>query len=128
MPNASNLGIEYDLEIVQGATLVLNVVCTDPTTTPPAALNVSAFSFRAQIRKVGLAPESLVDFDCEVTDGINGKVTLTAQAADTARLTAGESVDDDASQYVWDLQATDASGNMSYPAWGAVSVFRAVTR
>ena len=129
MTAISNLGVELDIVIMRGATLVLNLTCTDPTSDPPnGPKSLDGCTLRAQIRKAGLSGESLADFTPEITDVVNGKATLTLNSAQTAELVAGESADDPISQYVWDLELTDAHGVVSFPAYGTVSVFRQVSK
>lgn len=122
----SNVGVQIDLTIMQGATLTLNLTCTNPGDGTPASLD--GCTLKAQIRKAALSASVLAAFDTTVTDAPGGFATLVLSPNVSGSLTAGESLNDDAGQYVWDLELTDSAGIVSVPVFGDVSVFRQVTR
>jgi hypothetical protein len=122
----SNQGVQVDLTVMQGASLILNLTCTNPADGTPASL-VDCF-LNAKIRKAALSGTIAAAFETSITDATGGLATLILGPSVSGSLVAGESLDDDAGQYVWDLALTDSDGNVSFPIYGNVSVFRQVTR
>src|ERR1700747_156456 len=125
----SNLGIETDLEIQQGADFEAHLtVIADPTTTPPTPTNLGACVFTAQLRKRPLSADPIATFDVDIVDENAGTITVSLSSRVTAALVATESESDPESQYVWDLRLQDAGNNISVPFYGSVSVRASVTR
>lgn len=90
-----------ELAIVRGDTEIINFTVGTDTNTPN---NITGFTFAMQLRTTPDAVSPAATLTCVVTDGVNGKVTCTLAAADSATLTGNAS-------YYYDLQQTDLSGN-----------------
>lgn len=86
-----------------------------------AVLNISAFSYTAQLRTTKDGTGSpLLTFTCTITDGTNGVVTLSLTAAQTGTLTPGTT-------YFADLKET-AAGLVTVPVQWSVTVMQEVTK
>jgi hypothetical protein len=126
MPTIGNKGEVLDLLIRQGATFGPHeVTLTDAQAAP---IDITGSTFSAQIRKTYNASTIDATFTFAITNAAQGKFTFTLSNTVTAALTAGADEFDPLSQYVWDLEMTSASGRVTPLFYGAVRVFREVSR
>jgi len=112
-------GAPLDLKVRQGA---------DFRFTATIDVDLTGSVLRAQMRKRGLDATLVLTFTIVVTDAVNGAFEVTLTKAQTAALTCGETPDETASRYVWDLELEDALGRDTPLAYGVVRVLREVTR
>ena len=124
MGAVSNIGPQIDLTLRQGADFG---PMTLTFTAGGAPVDLTGCTLAAQLRKTALGAAH-ASFEVDVTDPTNGVATLSMESGLTRGLSAGETMDDPKSQYVWDLKLLDSLGRVSTPLWGNVTVFRLVTR
>ena len=105
-----------DIKITRGDTETLSITLTSDGTTP---INITGFTYRAQIRYTKDAASIALTFTTAVPLGTDGVVTLTASAGNTALLTTGIAY--------WDLEQT-ASGVVSTLLAGKCTVLADVSR
>lgn len=122
------LGVRQNLQIRQGATFgPLRLTVRNPDNTP---VDLTGSTLVGHIRKTAKAPVVLLELvgtiEGDSADGVWRVEELTA--AQTAALAAGETPAEPASQYVYDLEWTDATGRVTPLLYGTVSVLREVTR
>lgn len=123
-----NSGIQVPLTIKQGADfgpIELLFKRADGS-----AVDLTGATLRGQIRKKALDGGSPVAvFAFSITDAPNGVATMTMSDTVTEALSCGESPNDEASQYTYDIEVVDGvSGLVASPMRGAVTVVREVTR
>lgn len=122
-----NAGAQVPVTMKQGATfgpVELRIRNTDGT-----AKNLTNFTLRGQLRKLALDADVVAPFVFAVTDAAGGLATMTLSAAATAAIPCGESPDDPASQYTYDVEMVDGvSGAITALLRGSVTVVREVTR
>lgn len=117
-------GDQQDLLIRQGASF--RAVLSLQVNGQP--LDVSGLTFRSQIRKTFDATEITATILCTILDPVTGQLELYISDEDTQIIVAGVDETDQASLYVWDLEAEDAAGDVYPYLYGDVTVFREVTR
>lgn len=125
-PVLGSIGTQLNLLIKQGSTLgPFEVTLTNPDTTP---IVLSGCQIRGQIRKKALDP--VVVAALTVTSAYDGTGTFAfgMPAAETTALPAGELLTDPISHAVWDMELQDSTGRITPLYYGAVTVFREVTR
>jgi ABC-type proline/glycine betaine transport system permease subunit len=66
-------------------------------------------------------------FNCAIPDPIIGEMTFGLTAVQTALIEADDSLSGSKSKYVWELEMTDALGNVIPRYYGDVYVFRQLT-
>lgn len=126
MATLGYIGEKLDLLIRQGATLgPFNVTLTNPNNTP---VNLTNAVLRAHLRKKALDVVKVAQFDVTITDAVAGKFQFGLTDDATAVITAGETLKDVASVYVWDMELEDALGRVTPLYYGDCKVFREVTR
>jgi hypothetical protein len=126
MATLGYIGERLDLLIRQGATFgPFDVTLANPDKSP---VDLSGASLRAHIRKKALDTNVVISLQVELTDPALGKFKFGLTDEFTAGITAGESVKDHASLYVWDMEMEDSLGRVSPLYYGEVKVFREVTR
>jgi hypothetical protein len=116
MPAAVN-----NLIIEQGASFECRI--TWKAGTPPAAVNLSSFTARMQVRVTAASPDtalSLTSSSGITLGGAAGTIDLFVSASGTAALAPGK--------YVYDLELVSASGNVTRLMAGTVTVTAEVTR
>lgn len=106
----------YPLSLYQGDDHELRVEFQDAD---EAALDVSDYSFRAQIRRHPTSATALADADVDLTDAADGVVVVRFASADTSGLPATG---------WWDFEQTDVDGLVTTLMRGEVTVTREVTR
>lgn len=121
-----DVGARLDLKIRQGAEFLIELTLS----AGGVAIDLTGFSLRAQMRKTGAAAAVAATFDCVVTVAAEGKATVGLTSAVTALITAGESLNEAASRYVWDLELVEAGSpeKVTPLLYGEVRVQREVTR
>lgn len=121
IPVAGTIGTRIDLLIKQGSDFIVEFECYDAQT-PPQPQPLDGFTFRGHLRKKpgGIPLRTFV-----MTVFASHKIRLSLTAAETATLTCGEFLDDDASQYVWDSESIETATGTILPAfYGDGQVFR----
>lgn len=121
------VGERLNLTIRQGATLgPFSVTLKNPDASP---VDLTGSVIRGQIRKKALDATVVAELDGVLdANPATGVFTFGLTAGETGVLQAGEALTDAASVYVWDMEWRDAAGRILPLYYGAVSVFREVTR
>jgi hypothetical protein len=123
----TNVGVEVDLKLRQGADFATTLTFTNAD---GSVVDLTGCMLAAQIRRRPRdnAP-AVASFALSIASPATlGTASMSMSAATTARIVCGDSIDDDASKYVWDLELTDANGLVSSPLHGKLYLFREVTR
>lgn len=127
MAELIDIGQELDLTLRQGATFG-PITCTykDEGGT---GIDITGATVRAQIRKeASKRKASGIAATTVLTDAVNGVFTFEFSDEDTATLVAGDTINDPASQYVWDMEIELTGGQVIPFCYGVVKVFREVTK
>jgi len=114
-----------DLITVQGKTWKMELTVTDNNDNP---INITGWQVRGQIRKTYKSTEKTADWVCIITDGANGKVTVSLPATTTANIPCGATINEPASQYVYDIEAEDTNGDVVELMRGKLFVKYEVTK
>jgi hypothetical protein len=114
----------YDIEAYRGDTISLPFQARDQS----GPVDLTSHTITAQVRRSRLATAVDATFQVFIEDAPQGHYTLVLSPAGWADITCGESAKDTASKYVWDVQITSPSGEVSTPHAGAFTVFADVTR
>lgn len=102
---ATSLPGKYDFAAYRGDTKEWTIAFADDST-PPAPVDMSAWSWEAQIRSTLDEPTSvLATLTVDATAAATGSLTLTLPATESANLVT----DQGKATYYWDLQGTDGS-------------------
>ena len=122
-----DIGERRDLLIRQGADFgPITETLTNPDGSP---VDLTGCLCRGQIRRTADDPEIVAEFVFEIAaDPKTGVVTWGLPNAVTSALTAGASVKDPVSQYVYDQEIEDAAGRIIPWRYGSALVHREVTR
>jgi hypothetical protein len=121
-----SFGERLDIKVKQGSTLgPFNVTWTNPDTT---AVVLTGGTVRGQIRRTGLATTDEVELTCTITNAAAGQFSFGLDFATTEAFLSGETVADDDSLYVYDLEFEDTLTRVTPLLHGVVRVFREVTR
>lgn len=110
----------YNLELEQGVTETRDLAIKDASN---VAIDISAWTFRAQIRSSYTSDDILASGSFSITNGAGGLVTMTFSDTDTAAIPyrAGRT-------YVWDLEAVKGDGTIVRLMMGSVEISPEVTR
>ena len=109
----------YPLRLTPGRTESVPVIYADEAT--GAAINLSGYTFAAQVRATAASTSVLAEFTCAVVgDGSTGQAVCTLPASATAQLTPGVAV--------WDLIATHSGVVDELVKASAVIIEQGVTR
>ncbi len=113
------IGQQIDLLIKQGSDLIVDL---EVVLEPGQSLNLNDYTFPAHLRKKpGGTPLRAIS----VTRFAANMLRVFLDHAQTATLTCGADLDDDASQYVWDCEIVETATGLILPAFfGDVQVFR----
>lgn len=113
---------QHDITIEQGATFKLDV--TWKTGSPAAAVNLTGYTARMQVRRSHKAESALLTFTTE-----NGAITL-GGAAGTIAVRGLATLTDDvpAKPCVYDLELVSGAGEVTRLLEGSVTVTPEVTR
>ena len=127
MARIGDIGEPLDLLIRQGADFgPITETLTNPDGSP---FDLTGCLCRGQIRRAAADPTVVAEFVFQVADDpTTGVVVWGLSHAVTAALSAGETIKDPASRYVYDHELVDASGRILPWRYGAVLVHREVTR
>lgn len=127
MAKVGYIGEKLDLVIRQGATLgpfPATMTYADGVT----PYDLTGATIRGQIRKRALDTEVVENIQVDINAPSEGQYKFGLDAATTGGMTAGESMGDAASKYVWDLELELADGTIIPLYYGNVAVFRETTR
>ncbi len=125
-PTLGTAGARMDLLIRQGATFTSgSIAMQNPDGT---AVDLTGCLFQGQMRKKRLDSAVSATFTCVVTDAAAGLWKFGLSSTETAALNAGETLADDASNYVYDIEMIDGGGNILPIFYGNVQVQAEVTR
>ena len=91
-------------------------------------LNLTGYSFAAQVRKDPLSSVAAEFAFAFQVDAPNGEVVMLADVSKTGALVAGKAIGVPESTYWWDCVMTDSAGGVRPLFHGPVSVLRRVTR
>lgn len=136
-----NIGERLDLLIRQGGTfgpykfkmqqpksgaVPLSDGTYAPTDLDP--IDLTGAVIRGQIRRTPADTAIVADVLVVITDAAAGEYEISLTDEVTAGIVAGVDLSKRESQYVWDLELEDTLGRVLPLYWGAVKVFREVTR
>lgn len=115
------------LEIDQGATFPLGLTIKDADL---VAIDISAWTFRGQIREFPESSTTLASFSFDITDGPNGQVTASLSAAVTAAIPVPDSKSSSrrVAKYAYDIEAVRADGSVIRLLEGIAEVSPEVTK
>jgi hypothetical protein len=128
MSTLGSIGVKLDLLIKQGSTFGPHkFTLTNPDGT---LLDLTGCIVRAHIRKKASDTAIVCALDTPVTVSVTpiGEFNLGASKTVTGAITAGDTLKDPASKYVWDCDLEDSTGRSTPLYYGDVTVFREVTR
>ncbi len=92
----------YDITIEQGATFSLPLSLKNSDNT---AFNLTGYTGRGQIRKYHRSTTIVASFTVTISvTPTDGTLTVTMTAAETAALACGETIIEDKSKYVYDIE------------------------
>jgi len=89
--------ITQNLTINQGASFLSNIIHMDSNKNP---IDISAFSARSQMRRSYYSANA-IQFSCNITDGANGKITVSLAPEQTANIRG--------QRYLYDLEIYNLS-------------------
>ena len=89
-----------ELALDQGSTFLATIKLTNDD---GSVMNVANCSFSSQMRKSYYSTNPTANINIIITDGANGNITLTLDAANTANIRSG--------RYLYDIKMTDTGGN-----------------
>lgn len=125
-PTIGYKGEELNLLVRQGATFgPVNGTLTNPDTSP---VDLTGCTLRGQIRRTPSSTGVSAPLDFTITNAALGQFYFKVSAANTTLLAAGDTETDPDSVYTWDMEMQDTAGSVLPMAWGAVNVFREVTK
>ena len=121
------VGEEFDLRVRQGQTYEVLFEMVNPDGTP---LDLTGCAVRGQVRRTPQDPAVVAELVGVTTpeDALLGCFMLVLTAAQTAAISAGDTLYDAESQYVYDLELVDALDRVLPLMWGKFRVHREVTR
>lgn len=109
-----------ELFMDQGATFNNVINLTDDVTN--AALNITGYIVRSQMRRSYYSQNASANLTCTITDAADGEITLSLTAGQTANIKAG--------RYLFDVETVDTlqSNTVSRVLEGIITVTPEVTR
>ena len=110
------MAIYSNLTIDQGSTFKADIDVTD---SDGDALNLAGYTVAGQLRK-NYSSSTSTDFTASVTSTINGTIRISLSATQTNDLKAG--------RYVYDVEITSSTGEVTRVLEGQVEVTPGVTR
>lgn len=110
------MAIYSNLVVDQGSTFSAFVDLTDPD---GKALNLTGYTVAGQIRK-SYSSSTSIDFDCSITNAIDGTVNIQLDSTVTNGMKPG--------RYVYDIEITSTSNTITRVLEGQVEVTPGVTR
>ncbi len=119
------IGEEVNITIRQGADYEAQFTLEDSN---GVTIDLTGRVYTAIMRKTPKSSAITASFVCELTNPTGGVFTMSMSNAVTATIPAGDTLDAQESQYVWEMEMLGAD-NKIYPVYyGKVSVFRQLTR
>jgi hypothetical protein len=110
---------KYNLEIDQGATYSRTITIKNYSTKTP--IDITSWTFEAQIRESHEAASVIDSFTCTITDGVNGQMKIELNDTKTGDLDAKKI-------YVYDLEATRPDSTVLRIIEGSIIVSAEVTK
>lgn len=107
-----------ELFMDQGADFRTVVNLTDEITN--TNLNLSGYQIRSQMRRSYYSANAAATINCAITDASTGEITMSLTSANTSNIKAG--------RYLFDLEATDATGFTSRVLEGIITVTPEITK
>jgi len=107
-----------ELYIDQGTTFSNIINITDDTTNTP--VNIQGYIVSSQIRRSYYSANATANITCTITDALDGEITMSMTAANTANIKAG--------RYLFDVETIDTVGNVSRILEGIITVTPQITR
>lgn len=114
----------YDIKIDQGSSLDIRVTMTNVDNSP---FVLTGWTPRGQIRKTHQHPVVDAHFTFLITSAVLGKMTIQLSAEVTDSISAGETIEDQKSQYVYDIELEHTDGTIKRILDGIVYVSASVT-
>ena len=111
------MSAKYDLTLFQGATFNRTLDIKDASNN---AVNITNYSFAGQIRTSAMSTTVAGTFTCSITNASAGRITWVMTSTNTALVPA--------QQCVYDLEMTQANGDVVRLLEGFVDVKANVTR
>ena len=108
---------QHDITIEQGSTFAKTITLKDDG---DVVINISADTFRGQVRKQHSATTTKAVFDFVITDGVNGVLSWGLTSANTTAMGSGK--------FVYDIEWVKASGNVVRILEGVAVATPEVTR
>lgn len=113
-----------DLVIEQGVSFGMALTIKDANDTP---VNITGYTFAGAIKESAQDSSPVESFTFVLTDPGNGVVTVSLTDEETSGLPATGDVYDEYTGYVYDIEMTDLSGNVTRILNGEISVSPEVT-
>lgn len=107
-----------ELYVDQGTTFNNIINLADDVTN--AALNISGYTVRSQIRRSYYSLNASANITCTVSNAANGEITMSMSAGETSNVKAG--------RYLFDLETVDTGGVVTRVLEGIITVTPEVTR
>jgi hypothetical protein len=107
-----------ELYVDQGTNFESVITLTDDLTND--AVNVFGYSVRSQMRRSYYSTNASANITCTIFDASKGEIKLSLSANNTANIKAG--------RYLFDVEATDRSNNISRILEGIITVTPRVTK
>lgn len=107
-----------ELYIDQGTTFSNIINITDDITNTP--VNIQGYIVSSQIRRSYYSANPSANITCTITDALDGEITMSMTAANTANIKAG--------RYLFDVETIDTVGNVSRILEGIITVTPQITR
>jgi hypothetical protein len=120
----SNIGGQWNLIVRRGADFVVPSIGFENADGSP--VDLTGCEFAAEVRKTGLSEDVAAQFTVTIVSALEGTISMSLSASDTADFACGETLFDPLSQYVWEICMVDAAGKKSTPLWGNLNVMRQV--
>lgn len=108
--------VEYYID--QGSDFSSTLNLTDSVTSANA--NLTGYSVNSQIRRSYFSSNISARFTCQVTNALQGEITLSLNSANTSNLKVG--------RHVFDVYTTDATNSKARVLEGTITVTPGVTR
>lgn len=110
------MAVKANILIDQGTDYSTTIFVSDGN---DVAIDITGYSFAASARK-HFTSNTAYNFTLTITDGVQGEVTMSMNAATTANISAG--------RYVYDCEMTDTSSVVTRLVEGLLTVKPQVTR
>lgn len=120
-----------DIIVEQGSTFQRQLFFNDGALPTPAAIDISGWTFAAQIRRSYSDPTIQASFVCSfVTDGTDGLLYITMTAAETSAISVKPAKDYTRpfTKQIWDLEATFPELTVARILQGEADISPEVTR